>query len=198
MSNVSCINLNVFRQMISIHFLHDFGNLTLLSFWLFTYQNALDKTLVSRNCQWRCQKQNVTASVFRMNWRSDVLRISHKTLRAPEMLRCLHLWSLSNLLRIASVLREPSTLRCCPHWPVKCEQHWPRVTTSRSHTSNIVLARLAERVWYTKFWILTSVSVGSRSHSYLFTSATGRIVSCSHYMYTKEGHETYPICDAPP
>ena len=66
-----------------------------------------------RNCQWRCQKQNVTAFVFRMNWRFDELRISHKTLRALEMLRCLHLWSLSNLLHIVSVLREPSTLRCC-------------------------------------------------------------------------------------
>ena len=123
-----------------------------------------DQDQLSWNCQWRCQKQNVTAFVFRMNWRSDLLRISHKTLLAMEMLRCLRLWSLSNLLRISSVLRETSTLRCCPQWlyrvafcgasttyPVKCEQHWPRVKTSRSHTSNIVLARLAERVWYTKF-----------------------------------------------
>ena len=119
---------------------------------------------MSWNCQWRCQKQNVTAFVFRMNWRSDLLRISHKTLLALEMLRCLHPWSLSNLLRIASVWREPSTLRCCPHWlyrvafcgasktyPLKCGQDWPKVTISRSHTSNIVLARLAEKVWYTKF-----------------------------------------------
>jgi len=166
---------------------------------------------VSWNCQWRCQKQNVTACVFRMNWRFDELRISHKTLRALEMLRCLHLWSLSNLLRIASVLREPSTLRCCPHWlyrvtfcgasktyPVKREQHWPRVTISRSHTSNIVLARLAESVWYPKFHFSLLNTYFRLSGSYLFTSATGRIVSCSHYMYTKERHETYPIWDAPP
>lgn len=114
--NFSCINRNVFCQMILKHFLHDFGNLTLLSLWLFTYQNALGETLVSWNCQWGCQKQNATACVFLMNWRSDLLRISHKTFRAPEMLSCLHLWSLSNLLRIASVLRESSTLRCCLHY----------------------------------------------------------------------------------
>ena len=145
-----------------------------------------------------------------MNWRFDELRISHKTLRALEMLRCLHLWSLSNLLRIASVLREPSTtLRCCPHWlyrvtfcgasktyQVKCEQHWPRVTTSRSHTSNIVLARLAERVWYPKFQFSLLNTYfrlsGSQAHSYLFTTAKGRIVSCSHYTCILK-YDTKPI-----
>lgn len=146
-----------------------------------------------------------------MSWRSDLLQISHKTLRAVEMLHCLHLWSLSNLLRIASVLREPSTLRCCPHWlypvafcgasktyPVKREQHWPRVTISRSHTSSIALVLLAERVWYPKFQfsrLNTYFRLSGYQASLLLIYFSDGTDSCSHYMYTKERHETYPICD---
>ena len=48
----------------------------------------------------------------------------------------------------------------------------------RGGTSITLRARLAERIWLTKFhhsWIFTSVSVGSSPRSYLFTSTTGRI-----------------------
>ena len=49
---------------------------------------------------------------------------------------------------------------------------------ARGGTSITLRARLAERIWLTKFhhsWIFTSVSVGSSPRCYLFTSTTGRI-----------------------
>ena len=63
--------------------------------------------------------------------------------------------------------------------------------TSRSHTSNIVPAKLARGFGSLNSsphsWIFTSVSVGSSPRCYLFTSATGRI-----------GVHTAPKCDTKP
>ena len=52
-----------------------------------------------------------------------------------------------------------------------------------SHTSNIAPARLAERVWCTKF-----ASLGSNPRFYLLTSATGRIG-----VHTAPKYGTKPI-----
>ena len=78
-------------------------------------------------------------------------------------------------------------------YPIRHEQQRSRDGTRRSHTSNIVPARLAESVWCTSLnfrpysWIFTFVSVGSSPRSYLHTSATGRL-----------GVHTAPKYDAKP
>ena len=70
-----------------------------------------------------------------------------------------------------------------PTWKLlsdKCEQQQHRTRTNRSHTSNIVSERFAERVWWTKsHWIFTCVSVGS---SYL--SATYLLPLRSIFLFT--------------
>ena len=71
-----------------------------------------------------------------------------------------------------------------------------RGCTSRSHTSNILPARLAERDGALNSsphsWIFTSGRVGSKPRSYLFTSATSRI---GVHTAKKVRHKTCPTCD---
>ena len=84
---------------------------------------------------------------------------------------------------------------------VKHEQQRHRTRTSRPHTSNIVLQRLAKKVWSTK-------SQSSLLNIYFRLSipvltAIYSLPLHSEYLFTLNQsvalvwHRTYPICDAP-
>ena len=82
--------------------------------------------------------------------------------------------------------------------PVKREQQRPGATKTRSHTSNIVPAWLAERIWCTQFQ-------SSLLNIYFRPSGFQSSLLLIHFRYglntrsyhTKEWHRTYPICDFP-
>ena len=82
--------------------------------------------------------------------------------------------------------------------PVKCEQQRPGAPKTRSHTSNIVPAWLAERIWCTQFQ-------SSLLNIYFRPSGFQSSLLLIHFRYglntrsyyTKEWHRTYPICYSP-
>ena len=82
--------------------------------------------------------------------------------------------------------------------PVKCEQQSPGAAKTRSHTSNIVPAWLAERIWCTQFQ-------SSLLNIYFRPSGFQLSLLLIYFRYglntrsycTKEWHRTYPICDYP-
>ena len=70
--------------------------------------------------------------------------------------------------------------------------------TSRSHTSNIVPAKLAERVWCTKFQsslLNIYFRLSGLQPSLLLIHFRDGPNRCSHC--TEVWHKTYPICDTP-
>ena len=71
-------------------------------------------------------------------------------------------------------------------------------STSRSHISNILLARLAQRAWCTKFHsslLNIYFRLSGYQTAFLLIYFRDGPKKCSHC--TKVSHKTYPICDAP-